>query len=86
MIPAIAARLEQVFGKNIFSAQDLGWSKHRPEDFLAFAKKIGADPKSVVYLAHTIENTKAAQSAGYTAIQFFSREHTIEELSRLLSA
>ena len=83
--PAIFPRLEQTFGKNIFSAKDFGWSKRNSEDYLTLAKKIEVDPQNILFVDDTIENVKAAQAAGYTAIQFFSPEHTIEELSRQLS-
>jgi FMN phosphatase YigB (HAD superfamily) len=83
--PVILPRLEQVFGKNIVSAKDFGWSKRKPEDYLALAKKIEVDPSTIVFIDDTIENVKAAEAAGYTAIQFFSREHIIGKLSEVLS-
>lgn len=83
--PAIFPRLEQVFGKNIYSAKDFGWSKRKSEDYVALAKKIGVDPQSCVFIDDTMENVKAAESAGITAIQYYSREHIIEKLSAVLS-
>ncbi|MEP7167226.1 MAG: HAD-IA family hydrolase [Candidatus Woesebacteria bacterium] len=83
--PAIFPRLEQTFDKNIFSAEDFGWSKRNPENYLDLAKKIEVLPENIVFVDDTIENVKAAQGAGLTTIQFFSREHIIEKLSAVLS-
>lgn len=82
--PSIQPKLTEVFGENIYSGTDLGLSKAKSQDYLTIAAKLGMVPGNIVFVDDNLGNIRAAQDAGLQAIQFYSREQIITELSKFL--
>ncbi len=80
--PSILPKLTEVFGGNIFSGAELGLSKASSQDYIVLCSKLGVEPKTVIFVDGTMGNIRAALDAGLQAIQFFSREQIITELSK----
>lgn len=82
--PSILPKLQEVFGDNIFSGEDLGISKSKAADYAVVASKLTQIPSTIVFIDDNLSNVKAAKDAGLQAIQFYSREQIITELSKFL--
>lgn len=81
--PSILPKLQEVFGDYIFSGEDLGISKSKPSEYAVVVSRLGEEPASIVFVDDNLTNIKAAKDAGLQAIQFYSREQIITELSKL---
>ncbi|PYE36091.1 HAD superfamily hydrolase (TIGR01509 family) [Rhizobium sp. PP-F2F-G38] len=70
--------LKDVFGRNIFSARDLGDDrvKPKPDIFLHGAAQMGIDPSRVIVVEDSVHGVHGARSAGMRVIGFTGASHS----------
>jgi HAD superfamily hydrolase (TIGR01509 family) len=67
--------------KPMFWSAELGLSKSGPQAFAAVTKRLGCRPEAILFVDDSAANITRARAAGWEAIQFFSNDQLIEELS-----
>jgi HAD superfamily hydrolase (TIGR01509 family) len=65
----------------MFWSSELGLSKAGTEAFAAVTKRLGCRPDGILFVDDSADNIARARAAEWEAIQFFSNDQMIEELS-----
>ena len=80
--------LRQFFGRNIYSAKDLGegMSKPKPDIFLFGAQQMGFDPTQTFVIEDSVHGVQGARAAGMQVIGFTGGSHTYRDHAKNLRA
>lgn len=80
--PELIVYLDPVF-ENIFTVADIGFLKSDPKAYIELSKKIGVQPKEILFIDDTKENIEAAKKAGLNTIHFKSTDQALKEISKM---
>jgi HAD superfamily hydrolase (TIGR01509 family) len=77
-----------LFGENVFSAEDVARGKPEPDLFLHAARRMGAEPRACLVVEDSVAGVTAANRAGMVALGFTGGAHAKGEAyrARLLGA
>lgn len=81
--PEIADILKSVF-EDIYSAEQLGLSKKKPDSYITIARKMNVEPSQILFTDDNSENIEAAKQAGLSVFLYSDYEKLKKQFEEYL--